>query len=129
MVKVDKTGYIFIEKEWGLLVVNEPGYVMLPAVMRIKWPAMLQRVKEIGKHRILIDSEGFKHRMGMKDWLELKEILLHQAPEGLRIAFVLPNFTHTPETELVVTLMNNFGIFNAFFKNREEAIAWLTTSE
>lgn len=122
---MEKTGYKYIEKEWGLLVQNEPGYVMLPAVMRVKWPAMLQKVTEIGKPRILVQSEGFNHRMKIKDWLELKDILVNQAPQGLRIAFVMPNFNHTPDTELMPTLMNNFGIFNSFFDNELDAIEWL----
>lgn len=123
---MDKTGYTFTESDWGLLVVNEPGYVMIPEVVRVKWPAMLDKARQIGKHRILLESEGFQHRMSMKDWLELKDILVSQAPEGLKIAFVLPGFTHTPDTELMITLMNNFGVFNAFFDKREAAIEWLT---
>ncbi|GAB4244062.1 MAG: hypothetical protein Kow0027_03590 [Saprospiraceae bacterium] len=122
---MDKTGYTFTETEWGLLVVNEPGYVMQPAVVRVKWPAMMQKAREIGKHRILIESHGFNHRMSMRDWLELKDILISQAPEGLRIAFVLPGFVHTPDTELMLTIMNNYGVYNAFFDKREDAIAWL----
>ena len=91
---MDKTGYTFTETEWGLLVVNEPGYVMQPAVVRVKWPAMMQKAREIGKHRILIESHGFNHRMSMRDWLELKDILISQAPEGfpaqLRRGTILP---------------------------------------
>ena len=129
MRNVNISGYTFTETDWGLLVLNEPDYVMVPSVVRIKWPAMMQKAREIGKHRILIESKGFRHRMRMKDWLELKDILLNEAPEGLRMAFVLPGFKHTPDTELITTMMNNFGIFNAFFEKREEAIKWLISTE
>lgn len=126
---MDKTRYRFIEREWGLHVVNDPDYVMIPAVISTKWPAMLQKAKEMGKHRILIESENFQHRMNLQDWLHLKDLLLKQAPEGLRIAFVLRGFKHTPATELISTMLNNYGIANQLFDNTEEAIKWLTTMD
>ncbi len=119
------TLYKMSEQPWGILVENREGYVMKPEIVKEKWAAMLAFAARVGKPKILIYSPGFRSAMQISDWLDLKDLLLREAPPGLRFAFVIPGWVHTPDSELMVTMMNNYGFPNRIFETKEEAIAWL----
>jgi len=120
----DKPYTMTIEK-WGVRVVNPPGYALTPKNMMPKWSAMIGKCLEIGKKRLLIESPGLLFKLNISHLYSLIDYMVAEGFQGGKIAFVLPNWKKSAESDLLSTVGFNRGIHSKIFKDSASAIDWL----
>lgn len=117
--------YTMTIETWGVRVVNAPGHVLTPQNIMPKWQIMIDKCLETGKKRLLVESSGFILELDVPHLYELIDFMVAKGFQGGKIAFVLPGWKGTPESELLQTIAFNRGIYSLIFKKSDSAIAWL----
>ncbi len=112
-------------ENWGVRVVNAPGYALTPQNMMPKWSAMIGKCLEIGKNRLLIESPSLLFKLNISHIYSLIDYLVAEGFQGGKIAFVLHNWEKSAESNLLSTAGFNRGIYSKIFKDSASAIDWL----
>jgi hypothetical protein len=119
--------YTMTVEKWGVRVVNAPGFALTPKSMMPKWQIMIDKCLETRKKRLLIETPGLRLELNVNHLYELIDFMIAKGFQGGKIAFVMPGWEATPESDLLQTIGFNRGIYSRIFEDSDSAIAWLKT--
>ncbi|TNC81231.1 MAG: hypothetical protein C9356_10215 [Oleiphilus sp.] len=89
------------------------------------WETVKLATVEYGLSKVLITGNASSRTLTVLDIYESGERPAKEKIPNLKVAFCLQNYTPDDLTQFFMTVAINRGARIAFFKNEEEAIAWL----
>jgi hypothetical protein len=114
-----------MDTEWGVTIGAADGTNLETEEIQSIVQTLLQRLKESGKNKILIDRS---HNYTSKSLTTLYSEASHfqkLGGAGFRVAVIAPNFYNDDNAKFYETVAHNRGFNVKYFPNKEDALQWI----